>query len=72
MKCFKCGKEMENPDGDYSIKGVEVEVSLEGVQRTPGNIEYTNKQLGKYADGKGGCHVAICCECYIDGLFNMK
>ena len=69
MKCQNCGKEMDNPNGDYSIKGVEVTVSLEGVQRTPENIEYVNRQLGKYADGNGGCHIAICYECYIDRLF---
>ena len=72
MKCWKCGKGMDNPNGDYTIKGVEVTVSLEGVQRTPENMEYVNGQLGKYADGDGGCHVGICYECYIDGLFQIK
>jgi len=70
MKCQNCGKEMDNPNGDYQIKGVEVTISLEGVQRTPENIEYTNRQLGKYTDGDGGCHIAICFECYIDNLFS--
>jgi len=70
MKCQKCGKEMDNPKGDYQLKGVEVIVSLQGMQRTKENIEYTNIQLGKYADGNGGCKVAICYECYIDNLFS--
>ena len=26
--------------------------------------------LGKYSNGAGECDVAICFECYIDGLFN--
>jgi len=68
MKCQNCGKEMDNLKGDYSIKGLEVNISLEGNQRTPENIEYTKGQLGKYADGDGGCHVGICFECYIDRL----
>lgn len=70
MRCYRCGKEVDSPKEDCSLKGVEVTVSLEGKQRTPENIEYFNKQLGKYSDGKGGCHVAICYECYIDNLFS--
>lgn len=70
MKCWKCNKEMNNLRGDYTLKGVEVTVSLKGMQRTPENIEYINEQLGKYTDDNGGCKVAICYECYIDNLFS--
>jgi len=69
MNCYKCGKDMDNPNGDPQIKGVEVDVDIEGKQRTPENIAYFNKQLGKHSNGEGGCNVAICYECYIDNLF---
>lgn len=69
MKCQKCGKELGNLEGYFTLKGVEVTVSLEEMNRTPENIKYINKQLGKYADGEGGCKVAICYECYIDNMF---
>ena len=83
MKCFKCGKEMDREDGNMTLRGICVDVTLqEGVEaeeglvitgnlRTPENIAYNNLQLGKYSDGKGECHVAICYECYIDGMFNL-
>ena len=71
MKCWKCDKEMDGPEGS-SIKGIVVEVSLEGERRTQETIDYHNRQLGKYSDGKGRCHVAICYECYVDGLFSIK
>jgi len=61
---------MDNLNSDYTITGIIVTVSLEGDQRTPGNIEYANRQLGKYADGDGGCKVALCYECYMDNLFS--
>lgn len=70
MKCYKCGKEMGREDGGNTLKGVDINVILDEVQRTPENIDYFNKQLGKYSDGKGECHVGICYECYIDGLFH--
>jgi len=69
MKCYKCGKDMDNENGDYTIKGIAVTVQLAGEQRTEENIQYANSQLGKYSDMRGGCDVAICYECYIDGLF---
>ena len=56
---------MDNEDGDCTFKGIDVNVILDGVQKTPENIAYFNKQLGKYSDGNGECHVAICYECYI-------
>jgi len=70
MQCWKCKKEMDNANGEYQIVGVAVTISLVGKQITADNIEYGNKQLGKYADGLGGCRVAICYECYIDNLFS--
>ena len=84
MKCFKCGREMDREDGQMTIKGICVDVTLQAEtsapdsliitsnQSTPENIAYNNLQLGKYSDGNGGCHVAICYECYIDGLFQIK
>ncbi len=70
MKCWKCGKEMDNPKGQYTIQGIKVEVGQDVL--TPEDIKYANCQLGKYSDGKGKCHVAICYECYIDGLFHVN
>ena len=84
MKCFKCGKEMDREDGNLTIEGIRVDVTLQDKispldslvitsnLHTPENIAYNNLQLGKYSDGKGECHVAICYECYIDGLFHFK
>ena len=72
MKCFKCDKEMENLDGDYAIKGINVDVTFGSFEPTPENIKYANVQLGKYSKGNGEAHVAICYECYIDGLFNIR
>jgi len=72
MKCWKCGKEMDNKDGDYKIKGIAIDVTLESFNPTSENVEYANRQLGKYSNGNGECHVAICYECYIDGLFQIK
>jgi len=73
MKCYKCGKEMDRENSLATIKGIEIEIDvamrLEPV--LPGDIEYYNQQLGKYSDGQGRCHIGICYECYIDGLFNM-
>ena len=73
MKCFKCGKDMDNPLGDFTLWGcsvnVSVNVSAVSPDATPEDIAYANRQLGKYSDGKGGCNVATCYECYIDGLF---
>ena len=82
MKCFKCSKEMGREDGGITLEGIRVDVILQDKEetisdspvttlklRTPENIAYNNIQLGKYSDGKGECHVAICYECYIDGLF---
>lgn len=69
MKCFKCGKEMDREDDGMTLKGIEVEVPLE--DPTPETIAYNNNQLGKYSDSRGGCKVAICYECCIDGLFHI-
>ena len=69
MKCFKCSKEMDRADGGEIIKGIEVTFTIDSELKTDETIAYNNLQLGKYSDGSGGCHVAICYECYIDGLF---
>ena len=82
MQCWKCKKEMDReaggnhdlpgikPRNKMTIKGVDVTVVLSPPNNTPENIEYYNQQLGKYSDGKGGCRVGICYECYIDNLFS--
>lgn len=70
MKCFKCGKEMDREDDSLTIKGCSISVRLPDDKKTVDNIAYNNNQLGKYSDGMGECNVAICYECYIDGLFN--
>ena len=69
MKCFKCGKEMDREDGGLTIKGITVTMTLDE-SATPETIKYNNEQLGKYSDGKGGCKVGTCYECYIDAVFN--
>lgn len=71
MQCLKCGKEMNRDDGDLVIKGITVDVTIEENMRTPETIAYNKAQLGKYSDGNGECHAAICYECYMDGLFNI-
>lgn len=68
MNCWKCNKEMEK----FKLIGVEVKVQLDESQKTKENIDYYNKQLGKYSNREGECDVAICYECYIDGLFNQS
>lgn len=83
MKCFKCDKEIDRADGGLTLEGISVkveqpdeankgEVPGKNLIMTELTIDYNNKQLGKYSDGKGGCHVAICYECYIDGLFQVS
>ncbi len=62
---------MDRENGLVILKGIEVDVEIKLDPILPSDIEYYNKQLGKYSDGKGECHVAICYECYIDGLFKL-
>ena len=71
MNCWKCGKEMDRDDGGPTIKGVDVRV-IQGGDKSEATIAYNNLQLGKYSNGEGECHVAICYECYINGLFHIK
>ncbi len=71
MECYKCGKEMGRTDGGPIIAGVKVDVTMNASDKTKKTIDYNNGQLGKYSDGNGECHVAICYECYIDGLFHL-
>ncbi len=83
MKCWKCQKEMHREDGKEASPGIKFDISMQDEPskdcvtissnlRTPENIAYNNLQLGKYSDGNGECHVAICYECYIDTLFGIK
>lgn len=74
MKCLKCEKEMARPEGDNGpiIAGINVRVRIIPPETTPETIEYNNRQLGRYSDGNGECDVAICYECYIDGLFHVR
>lgn len=69
MKCFKCQKEMDRENSGATIKGILVNVTVELASVLPEDIEYYNVQLGKYSNGRGSCHVGICYECHIDGLF---
>jgi len=71
MKCYKCGKEMDRADRTLSMYGVVINLSLDITDKTKENTDYFNAQLGKYSNGQGECHVAICYECYIDGLFGL-
>lgn len=71
MKCWKCGKDMTAGEGLNSMWGIEVKVSIETCQKTPEQIAYNNRQLGKFSDGKGECQIGLCYECYIDALFNI-
>ena len=68
MKCWKCGKETASDDGQIDLKGLSINIRSDGVNKSTDAIEYRNKQLGKYSDGHGECYVALCLECYIDGL----
>uniref|UniRef100_A0A6M3LTV2 Uncharacterized protein n=1 Tax=viral metagenome TaxID=1070528 RepID=A0A6M3LTV2_9ZZZZ len=70
MKCFKCRKEMGREDGGPTLVGISMQVHLENHPQEPATRDYNNHQLGKYSNGTGECDVAICFECYIDGLFN--
>lgn len=67
--CFKCGKEIWREQSKATLVGVEVEIKMALTPVLPEDIDYYNKQLGKYSNGKGECDVGICYECYIDGLF---
>jgi len=63
---------MDRGDGNFTIKGLSVDVTIEEPDRTRENIDYNNIQFGKYSNGDGECHIAICYECYIDGVFHIK
>jgi len=63
---------MARKDGGETIRGTVVELKYDKKNPKQEDIEYFNLQLGRFADGKGGCHVAICYECYIDGLFHIN
>jgi len=69
MKCWKCGKEMARESNKKPLQGIDVKIKIDLDPILPDDVDYYNKQLGKYSNGKGGCYVGICYECYIDGLF---
>ena len=71
MECWKCNKEMGRGSSRALLKGIEVQVKVALDPILPEDIEYYDKQLGKYSNGNGGCEVSICYECYIDGLFHV-
>ena len=60
---------MSREDGGTTLYGIEVSITRKDENETKETIEYFNRQLGKYSDGKGGCDVAICYECFIDATF---
>ena len=68
MKCLKCDKEMDREDGKFSMRGKTFDVDIPEAFKTKETIDYCNVQLGKYSDGNGECHIAICYECFIDGF----
>ena len=68
MECFKCHKEMGRTDGGPTLEGIEIKVIIN--DRTPENVGYNRRQLGKYGDSRGDCDIAICFECHIDALFS--
>jgi len=69
MECYKCRKEMGREDSRATLEGIVIEVKMNLDPILPEDIDYYNKQLGKYSNGQGECKVGICYECYIDGLF---
>jgi len=72
MKCIRCGKEMDREgDSETTLKGIQVDVKLDINPILPEDIAYFNKQLGKYSDGNGECHVVLCYECYLDNYLNI-
>ena len=78
MKCWKCDKELDRPkEAGYKednpvVQGIVITVTISENQQTPETIKYNKLQLGKYANENGECKVAICYECYIDGLFHVR
>ncbi len=77
MQCGRCLKDMERtegervdqPGGGPTFLGRQIQWVLMPDQRTPENIAYNNRQLGRYADGNGECKVGLCYECEIDIQF---
>jgi len=70
---------MDRADGKTTLRGIVVDVSpapddpndISTVVVSQETIDYFNIQLGKYSNWNGECHVGICYECYIDGLFQI-
>ena len=70
LKCWKCGKDMEKEDGGPRLIG-KLETVTSQKELSPAEVDYFNRQLGKYSDGHGQCKVAICYECYVDNQFGI-
>lgn len=68
MLCWKCSKEISRETSRATLVGISVDVKMNLDPILPGDIDYLNEQLGKYSDGNGECHIALCYECYLDGL----
>lgn len=62
---------MDRENSKGIIKGIEINIKIDLDPILPEDIEYYNKQLGRYSNGKGECHIGICYECYIDDLFQI-
>ena len=74
MNCYRCDKDMARDDG-FDLRAVKVEIKVELTKSKKDNkqtIDFNNSQLGKYSDGKGGCNIGLCYECYIDDLLSKK
>ncbi len=69
MKCWECGKQIDRADNGAIIYGIKIDVVADNI--TPQTLEYYNLQLGKYSNGVGECHVALCYECWIDHLLGV-
>lgn len=73
MLCDRCGKQMSREDGmdKFELSGVDVSIHLSDDVKTPENIEYYNKQMGRYSNGEGCCHLSLCIECWFDSLMGV-
>ena len=68
MKCYKCGKEMEDKNGANYIGasiGLDIEKNVEC------DKDFIRKQWGKWYDA-GLKTICICWECYLDGMIGYK
>ena len=66
VNCIKCNKKISRDDGGPETMALKLTVTIK--DETPENIAYQKLQLGKYADSKGECEIALCWECKIDNI----